>query len=88
MSKTDDSLSTLPPSAKLVLKVLEYNEDLTQSKIADKSRLPQRTVRYALDQLESEGFVRKRVFLEDTRQHLYSMATDVPSIQPESKSEE
>ncbi|GAA0196416.1 ArsR family transcriptional regulator [Haladaptatus pallidirubidus] len=44
-----DVLADLTPSAKLVVKTLEYNDDaLTQSELADKSRLPARTVRYAL----------------------------------------
>jgi len=37
----------LPPSAKLVAKVLDYNDTLTQSELAEETLLPPRTVRYA-----------------------------------------
>lgn len=74
MTETDTPLKNLPPSAKLVLKVLEHNEELTQKQIAAKSRLPQRTVRYALESLENKGFIRKRIHLADTRQNLYQIS--------------
>ncbi|MGY5854142.1 MAG: sugar kinase [Candidatus Thorarchaeota archaeon] len=61
----------LPPSAKLVLKVLEYQGQLTQKEIIDETMLPARTVRYALSLLMSEELVAKRVSLRDSRQGLY-----------------
>ncbi|AFZ74456.1 MarR family transcriptional regulator [Natronobacterium gregoryi] len=68
---THDSISELPPSAKLVYKVLEYEEPLTQDEITTESRLCSRTVRYALDKLEGEDLVASRVCLEDARQSKY-----------------
>jgi hypothetical protein len=41
-----DRVRELPPSAKLVAKVLDYEETLTQSQIAEETLLPARTVRY------------------------------------------
>ncbi len=64
----------LPPSAKLVLKVLEYREEMTQREIVEETKLPPRTVRYALSMLIKEGLVTKRLSLQDTRQGLFRLA--------------
>lgn len=71
---TDDAIADLPPSAKLVVKVLEYNGGLTQKRIVEKSRLSQRTVRDALARLEDAGVVEKEIYLPDARQNLYRLA--------------
>ena len=86
MSKADESaittpdemwdvVSDLPPSAKLIVKVLEYNGTLTQSKLADKSRLSPRTVRNGLQKLEKGDVVVSEISLADARQNLYSLKT-------------
>ncbi|OVE86003.1 MarR family transcriptional regulator [Natronolimnobius baerhuensis] len=66
------SVADLPPSAKLVYKVLEYEGSMTQEEIAAESRLCSRTVRYALGKLEDD-FVTSRVCLEDARQSKYTI---------------
>jgi len=67
-----ESLEDLPPSAKLVYKVLEHAEDtLTQDEIGDRSRLSEPTVRYALDRLQDAGYVRGDHDLEDVRRKVY-----------------
>jgi len=71
-----DVISDQPPSAKLVVKVLEYNGTLTQSELADKTRLSSRTVRHALTQLEDVGVVVSEISLADARQNLYSLKID------------
>jgi len=63
----------LPPSAKLVAKVLEYNDTLTQSELADETLLPPRTVRYALSRLEDADVVDSRFSFSDARKRLYSL---------------
>jgi DNA-binding MarR family transcriptional regulator len=63
----------LPPSAKLVAKVLDYNDTLTQSELAEETLLPPRTVRYALSRLEEEGVVESRFSFSDARKRLYSL---------------
>jgi len=63
----------LPPSAKLVLKVLEYGGLLTQKEIAEESYLPPRTIRYALGRLKDEGFLQERFYFKDARQSLYGL---------------
>jgi DNA-binding MarR family transcriptional regulator len=68
-----ESLRELPPSAKLVLKVLEYNDELTQRQLADETRLPARTVRHALNRLDDVGAVDERISFTDARKRLYSL---------------
>jgi DNA-binding MarR family transcriptional regulator len=66
-------VADLAPSAKLVYKVLEYHGELTQKQIVEKSRLSPRTVRYALDELESIDVVKKDIHFADARQRLYRL---------------
>ena len=68
-----DDVRDLPPSAKLVAKVLEYNETMTQQQIADETLLPSRTVRYALNRLEDEHVIASRFSFSDARKRLYSL---------------
>lgn len=69
----EESLDDLPPSAKLVYKVLEYNGSLTQKGIVQESMLSARTVRYALERLENIGIVDEDVYFADARQNLYQL---------------
>ncbi len=69
----------LPPSAKLVFKVLEYGGLLTQKEIAEESYLPPRTIRYALGRLKDEGFLQERFYFKDARQSLYGLQ-NIPEI--------
>lgn len=75
MSQTKTEVRDLPPSAKLILKVLEYNSGLTQKELVKKSRLSQRTVRDALNRLEEQGVVEKQLYLPDARQNLYEISS-------------
>jgi DNA-binding GntR family transcriptional regulator len=67
-------LRELPPSAKLVAKVLETKSPLSQGQLADESRLPDRTVRYALNRLEDESLVESRYSFHDARKQVYALA--------------
>lgn len=67
-------LRELPPSAKLVAKVLETESPLSQGQLADESRLPDRTVRYALNRLEDESLVESRYSFHDARKQVYALA--------------
>ncbi|GAA0309083.1 MarR family transcriptional regulator [Halarchaeum salinum] len=69
-----EQLQDLPPSAKLVAKVLEYEETLTQSELAEETLLPPRTVRYALTRLEEADVVDSRFSFTDARKRLYTLA--------------
>ncbi len=66
-------IEDLPPSAKLVLKVLEYNGALTQQQIVQESYLPSRTARYALRLLFNLRMIEKRFNFKDARQNVYSI---------------
>ncbi|ELY61587.1 MarR family transcriptional regulator [Natronolimnohabitans innermongolicus] len=70
---TWDDVRDLPPSAKLVAKVLEYNDTMTQQQIADETLLPARTVRYGLNRLEEENVIDSRFSFSDARKRLYSL---------------
>ena len=69
----EEHLDDLPPSAKLVFKVLEYNGPLTQKGIVQESMLSARTVRYALERREGIGMVDEDVYFADARQNLYQL---------------
>lgn len=68
-----DAVADLPPSAKLVAKVLEYNDTLGQSELAEETLLPPRTVRYALSRLDEADVVASRFSFVDARKRLYSL---------------
>ncbi|MFD1587728.1 ArsR family transcriptional regulator [Halorientalis brevis] len=77
MAESDgETIADLPPSAKLVYKVLEYNGPLTQKGIVEESMLSARTVRYALERLEDVGAVDEDVYFADARQNLYEIIDD------------
>jgi DNA-binding MarR family transcriptional regulator len=70
------TLDDLPPSAKLVYKVLEYDGPLTQKGIAEEAMLAPRTVRYALDRLDERDLVEEDIYFADARQSLYRLDAD------------
>lgn len=63
----------LPPSAKLVVKVLERNDTLSQQELAEETLLPPRTVRYALGRLRDEDLVQSQFSFADARKRRYSL---------------
>jgi DNA-binding MarR family transcriptional regulator len=71
-----EAVRDLPPSAKLVAKVLEYNGTLTQNQLAAETLLPPRTVRYALGRLDDAGVVDSRLSLTDARKRLYTLGIE------------
>lgn len=66
-----EQLRELPPSAKLVAKVLEDEAPLSQGQLAEASLLPDRTVRYALNRLEEAELVDSRYSFNDARKQVY-----------------
>jgi len=75
MTETDgEGITDLPPSAKLVYKVLEYDGPLTQKGIVEESMLSARTVRYALERLDEVGVIEEDVYFADARQNLYELS--------------
>ena len=73
---TWEDVRELPPSAKLVAKVLEYNDTMTQQEIAEETLLPSRTVRYALNRLDEENVIESRFSFSDARKRLYTLDID------------
>lgn len=71
-----EAVAELPPSAKLVAKVLEYDGPLTQSQLAEETLLPARTVRYALSRLEEIEVVDARFSFNDARKRVYTLAVE------------
>ena len=69
--KVAEDLLHMPPSAKLVLKTLEYEGPLTQKDIVNKTMLPGRTARMGLTILVEKGLVARKPFLRDVRQSVY-----------------
>ena len=86
MTGHDAALSDLPPSAKLVYKVLEYNGAMTQKDIVEESMLSARTVRYALERLENSNTVSEDVYFADARQNLYEITCDSGETEAETDS--
>ncbi len=74
MPETESVVGSLPPSAKLVYKTLQYEGPMTQSQLADASLLPQRTVRHALRKLEAVDVVEESIYLMDARKSSYRLA--------------
>ena len=70
-----NELRELPPSAKLVAKVLEGSSPLSQGQLAEESLLPDRTVRYALNRLEESDLVGSRYSFHDARKQVYYLSS-------------
>lgn len=72
----------LPPSAKLVYKVLEHGGQLTQKDLIRETSLPSRTVRYALGRLKEERILVERHYFTDARQSLYTLNRQDQEVAP------
>ena len=66
-------LADAPPSARFVLKLLEFEGPLTQQEMIRESGLSPRTIRNAVTFLLSNGFVAKEPSLRDARQDVYTL---------------
>ena len=87
MSDSGEELDELPPSAKLVFKVLEYDGPLTQKRIVEETMLSARTVRYALERLEDRGVVDEDIYFADARQSLYQLTCETDDANAEADAE-
>ena len=68
-----EDLLSMPPSAKLVLKTLEYEGALSQKDLSARTMLPVRTVRLSLSHLLTRGYVNRKTSLRDARQKIYEL---------------
>jgi len=69
-----EDLLKMPPSSKLLLKILEYEGAMTQKELGKKTMLPDRTVRLALSHLLGKGYLKKKVSIRDARQKIYEIS--------------
>lgn len=76
MPELETQLEGLPPSAKLVYKILEYEGPLTQQELRSETLLGQRTVYNALQELKENGFIDSKPRMADLRQHVYHLDGD------------
>ena len=71
--KLAEDMLRMPPSAKLILKTLEYEGALSQKDLAARTMLPERTIRLSLSNLLNQGYVKKKTSLRDARQRIYEL---------------
>jgi NAD+ kinase len=71
--KLAEDMLKMPPSAKLILKTLEYEGALSQKDLAARTMLPERTIRLSLSHLINQGYVKKKTSLRDARQRIYEL---------------
>lgn len=71
--KLAKDLLSMPPSAKLILKTLEYEGALSQKDLSSRTMLPERTMRLSLSHLLNGGYVKKKTSLRDSRQKIYEL---------------
>jgi DNA-binding MarR family transcriptional regulator len=69
-----ETLRDLPPSAKLVAKVLQTDAPMSQGQLVEASLLPNRTVRYALNRLDDVNLVKSRYSFTDARKQVYYLS--------------
>ncbi|MFQ5907486.1 MAG: NAD(+)/NADH kinase [Thermoplasmata archaeon] len=74
--RSTEELMKMPPSAKLVLKAIEYEGPMTARDIAAKTLLPPRTVRHAVAILLENGLVARSPHLRDLRSDIFYLVAE------------
>ncbi len=74
--RSTDELMKMPPSAKLVLKTIEYEGPLTAKEVATKTMLPARTVRHAVSILLRNGLIGRSPHLRDLRSDIFYILSE------------
>ncbi len=64
-------MNQLPPSSKIVLRILSTEGAMTHKDIVNKSHCAPRTVRYALKKLKERDLIIEKMNLQDMRQIIY-----------------
>ena len=78
-----ERLLELPPSAKLVYRVLQDDAPMTQRQLREDALLPARTTRDALAKLKERELVEERLYAPDARKRLYApLPVDEPEDVP------
>lgn len=68
-----EDIDELPPSAKLVLQSLHGTDGHTTSELAEEADLAERTIRYALAQLDEMGIIESQYLLSDPQTRKYML---------------
>lgn len=74
---SDLNLPKLPKSSKKILLLLANEGTLTQKEIIVKSKIPAKTVRYALKKLSASDLILTRPSLMDMRSSFYTINPDI-----------
>lgn len=67
--------TTLPPSSKTVLAILDAGGAMTHKDLVEKTHLAPRTVRYALKKLKERQLIIEKFNFRDARQIIYQQKT-------------
>lgn len=70
-TRVRERLRPLPPSSKLIARVLAEESGLAQDEVVERTLLPPRTVRYGLTRLEEADIVDTMPSLQDPRKQVY-----------------
>ena len=68
--------TTLPPSSKTVLEILDMGGAMTHKDLVQKTHLAPRTVRYALKKLKERQLIIEKFNFRDARQIIYQNRSD------------
>jgi DNA-binding MarR family transcriptional regulator len=67
--------TTLPPSSRTVLAILDAGGAMTHKDLVEKTHLAPRTVRYALKKLKERQLIIEKFNFRDARQIIYQQKT-------------
>lgn len=77
------SSTSLPPSSKTVLEILDTGGAMTHKDLVQKTHLAPRTVRYALKKLKERQLIIEKFNFRDARQIIYqNRSTHNAKLQP------
>jgi len=68
--------TTLPPSSKTVLEILDNGGAMTHKDLVSRTNLAPRTVRYALKKLKERNLIIEKFNFRDARQIIYQNCTE------------
>jgi predicted transcriptional regulator len=74
--------TTLPPSSKTVMEILDAGGAMTHKDLVQKTHLAPRTVRYALKKLKERHLIIEKFNFRDARQIIYQNRTS-QTIKPQ-----
>lgn len=74
--RSTEEIMKMPPSAKLVLKTIEYEGPMTAREVAAKTLLPPRTVRHAISILTQKGLIGRSPHLRDLRSDIFYIISE------------